>query len=451
MATLYVDTDGSGASTPFNSWATAAQDLETALEDAACVAGSTIYMQGAAADSKAAYTLTSAGTSVAPVLIVGCINDTNNAGANIVTADLADRITDNMPQVATSSGNLTFAGVLSFSGIDLQPAGTFAWNSDAVTIFTNCKVQAGSGALIVGGNPAGMIGIDSEVIAAAISASGNASFLYLYGGIATTTQSFSFNSGAGHLEVIGVDCSASSSTAVFSRYGSRSRVVARNCKLWTGAVLMASSWNASPNTGYNAYALMIGCSDATTKANAESYQDYNFENRAGTCVNEGTILRTGGATDGALGAFSYALENNASYAIPAGIDDGTYTPWLSVWVAGGASKTFTIYTTHDNAGTINRDLYENELWAEFYTPDASDSAGYDQTMVPNLGRYVPGSTVASGTDDTGSTWVTHNTYKRTFAVTVTPGYTGFAYARVKLRYNSATPVTVYVDPLIVVT
>ena len=203
---------------------------------------------------------------------------------------------------------------------------------------------------------------------------------------------------------------------------------------------------------------LIGCSSVTSITNTDSIQAYDFENAFGTISEEVTIVRTGGADDQATGVFTYAHTPHANIGL-ASSNAALKSRFMRVWVDGGTSITLTIFTTHDNAGSINRDLYESEMWAEVFTPDNGDTAQHDFTAIataaPTLGdqdiERLFSSTTATGADDTASTWATHNTYKRKFTVTFTPGYAGWAYARVYLAYNNATPVTVYIDPKIEIT
>lgn len=70
MAILYVNDGGSNTS-PFDTWAKAATTLKAALDDAACVAGSTVYVDSTHAETDAASKyLTNSGTNLAPIIII---------------------------------------------------------------------------------------------------------------------------------------------------------------------------------------------------------------------------------------------------------------------------------------------------------------------------------------------------------------------------------------------
>ncbi len=90
MAFFYVDTDGSGASAPYGTWATAGQDLITVA--AAMSAGDICFVQGSATDTAASSrTIVFSGTYASPVIIVGVADGTTNTGTSVVVGDLASR------------------------------------------------------------------------------------------------------------------------------------------------------------------------------------------------------------------------------------------------------------------------------------------------------------------------------------------------------------------------
>ncbi|RKZ99889.1 MAG: hypothetical protein DRQ42_06795, partial [Gammaproteobacteria bacterium] len=174
-----------------------------------------------------------------------------------------------------------------------------------------------------------------------------------------------------------------------------------------------------------------------------SIQDYRYEDAFGTIDSEATIVRTGGADDGASGAFSYAMTPKADGTLE-GSCAALKSPWLTTWVEGG-SQTLTIYICNDTAST---DYLEDEVWVEFYTPDSGDTAQHDLTFDPTDHILESATTI---TDDTGSTWGAGGNNHQKLSVTVTTGFEGFAYARLHLAKRQATPDTLYLDPVIVVT
>ncbi len=114
---------------------------------------------------------------------------------------------------------------------------------------------------------------------------------------------------------------------------------------------------------------------------------------------------------------------------------------MSVWVAAG-SQTLTIYISNDTGTDYN----EDEVWCEFYTPDAGDTAQHDQTFDADGARLFPSSTAV--TDD-GSTWGGDGAGNgQRMSTTVTTGFEGWAYARLHLAKRQATPDTLFLDPKI---
>ncbi len=93
MTVYYVDTDAAGATPPYNTWALAAQSLDT-IAAIPWVAGDIVYMQGAASDTAPnGRTLTAPGTTVNnPVQVIGVKDGTTNETP--VKGDLAVRGTD---------------------------------------------------------------------------------------------------------------------------------------------------------------------------------------------------------------------------------------------------------------------------------------------------------------------------------------------------------------------
>ena len=118
------------------------------------------------------------------------------------------------------------------------------------------------------------------------------------------------------------------------------------------------------------------------------------------------------------------------------------SPPMAVWLDGGAN-TLTVYFCNDSAST---DYNEDEVWIEWFTPDAGDTAQHDQTFTPADPRLFTSSTAI--TDDTGSTWGTGGNNHQKLSITVTTGFEGWAYARLHLAKRSATPDTLFLDPKI---
>ncbi len=444
MAFFYVDSDGSGAAAPYNSWATAAQDLNVAV--AAMAAGDVCFAQGAAIDTvAAARTLASAGTVANPIRVYGVKNGTTNTGTSVVTSDMSVRGTDTLYNFdLTGGGNdLTFTGTCYYYNINFTIIDRFLLSTtDRNYGFDNCELTGVSFRLngnhmIVTLNNCDMdfhlwpsntnVGGMLEINGGVWSYSGN----YL---IRAPVQTYlcSINS---------VDLSGSSVTDIFQGgVSSDGRIVINNCKMptsWTRITTVSSTnsvWNYKE----------IGCSSNTSaKGATTSYPDYVEECYFGTIELEQTIVRTGGADDGASGLFAYAMTPRANLTTES--TDGLLSPWMEVWVAAG-SNTITVYICNDSAST---DYLEDEVWCEFYFPDAGDTAQHDQVYDPALPHLINSTTAV--TDDAGSTWGSGGNNHQTMSATVNSGFEGYALVRLHLAKRQATPDTLYLDPIPVVT
>ena len=93
---------------------------------------------------------------------------------------------------------------------------------------------------------------------------------------------------------------------------------------------------------------------------------------------------------------------------------------------------------------------------ELFTPGAGNTAAHDrsETGVAGVGtattHHVKVSDNATNvTADGVSSWNT-GTDEQQLRITVTPGHTGMAYARVHVARRQATPDTVWIDPILVI-
>lgn len=456
MTVYYVDTDAAGASAPYGTWATAAQSLDT-IAAIPWVAGDVVYMQGAAADTAATSRTLTAPTSTEnnPVLVIGVIDGTTNAPP--VKGDFAVRGTDTLPQYTNTvaGSDLTFAGdetSIEYYGISFDSQDRFQFShSRQFSIFIGCEIAWGGLFFPVGGpSQVELVNCELEWKSGSTMVTRAGSEIRIRGGLSTFTASptdlIDSNTSFGSVTYIAHDLSGFAGTNLCDLGSNSMPQKFINCRFPASHNLLKTS--AQPKTPWGSVEA-ISCDNAATHGNTSSIQAYEFADGFGITQSETTVVRTGGADDGASGAFSYKMTPTVDSTVE-GTHAAIKSPWLSKWVAGGSSLTFKIFTTHDNADSSGADLNEDDLWVEYYTVDAGDTATHDQTFVPAFpNSFAPGSSTATGTDDTASTWATHNTYKRSFDLTVTPGFEGFIYARVFFakRY-AATPVSVYVDPLI---
>lgn len=451
MAYFYVDANtGTDSLGNGGSWAAATATLIYLLDTATVnpAAGDVVYVRANASETvpdtaASPRTITSPGTTNQPLRVIGVKTGTTNTGASVVAADLAVRSGDQPVIECTGAGNdMNIDGSIIFYGIHFICPDRFQTGGvEDTLIFHQCSITT---TWVTLAHTSKMEFDDCELILTSGIRIAAAGILRMLGGEITGTITNLISNAPSFIsiEFIGVDLSGATITNLIDDANTAANIIFRNCRH------NATNEVATALTAIGRIEL-IGCNNTATKSNTGSYQDYYCETPYGIVVNDPTIVRTGGADDGADGSFSCKLTPHAN-AVLEGSAANLESPWFRVWVAGGSSITATVYTTHDNAGTLGRDLYRHELWCEFYTPDASDTAQHDQTY-NHATDFILDNTDAAGTDDVTSTWVTYDTFKRSFAATVTPGFEGFVYAKIHLAHNAATPVSVYVDPKIVVT
>lgn len=461
MAYFYVDA-ATGADSLSNggSWATACASLFYLLNTATAnpAAGDTIYMRANASETTkdttaGALTIATAGTVVSPIKIIGVVTGTTNAGASVVAADLAVKTGDQPVLELTGAGNdLTITGVVEWSYCRIDVPDRIIMSGITTRVFfEKCDIDANEIYWNSGAGRREFIDCDTDLVKGIVGVS--APDLRVIGGTFTAAGAVSttflyYTAYASEYEFIGVDLSAGTFTDLYENDpagGPMVRAKFRNCKMpATYDIMQAATWTADNGRGHLE---MIGCHSTTSLASGLSYQEYHYENAQGICQSEETIVRTGGADDGASGSFSYKLTPHANSTLTGSRGASIKTPWMRKWVGGGTAITLTAYFVNDDASGDARDYNRGEAWLELLTPDSADTAQHDFNIDDDGGHVLDNATAI--TDDTGSTWTTVNTYKQKLSVTVTPGYTGFAYGRVVIAKGpQATPDNVYVDAVL---
>ena len=319
----------------------------------------------------------------------------------------------------------------SFSGSDLK------WT------LTNGKFSLFDRFNITNGTVFDLINSIWELLAttAEINCSGNASFSMSGGSILFTAQGNVIRSVSdGEFLFDVVDVSGISTQGFVEGAGNGLDLLLRNCRIPSVFNLSESATPVRPGARLR----MIGCSDTTSVANTDSIQDYQEETPYGTIDLEQTVVRTGGADDGATGLWSLAMTPYANSTLESSSASLT-SPWMAVWVSGGSSIALEVHISNDTAST---DRLQDEAHLEWYTPDAGDTAQFDQVFDAGDARLLDSSTAV--TDDTGQTWGSGGNNHQKFTNTVTPGYEGWVYARLHVLKRQGTPDTVFLDPVIVV-
>ncbi len=181
-----------------------------------------------------------------------------------------------------------------------------------------------------------------------------------------------------------------------------------------------------------------------------------YEDRFGTVetVPANTIFRTGGADDGEQsGPISWEMKSSSLCKIRI---HALRSPPIGVYVAGGASKTFTVNLAHTNkgGGGVGSRFTDEELWIELSGPDdAAGAQGFDESTRPGHSPTIPygdPQTAAVEAAEASASWNGSGVADtETRAIIYTPNYAGVVQIRVCLAKPSL--VAVYIDPKIVVT
>ena len=433
MTDFYMDIDTGDDGDNGTTWALAKLTLEGLL--AVMSAGDTGWIQGAAADTAAATrTFTSPGTAANPCVITGVIDGTTNEPP--IPSDLASTL----PLTSNSgAGNDIIAnGIATYANVQFTTV-------DRLNVGGSVKLI--NGKLTIGGRLVGSGGnvidfentiIDLTTTNARLSPNGNSIFNMKGGAfVFTAVTNLVLGSATGKINIVGADISGLT-TPIVTSTGGGAKVKIKNCKMPASFTLFTST-----PTDLLSSVEVIASSDTTSQAADSSIQDYQYEDAHGSIDAEFTAVRTGGADDSASGAFAYAMTPSANGTLESS-QAALKSPWMRVWVAAG-SQTLTVYIANDSAST---DYLEDEVWCEFYTPDSGDTAQHEQNFDPADERLFTSSTAV--TDDTGSTWGTGANNHQKMEATVTPGFEGWAYARLHLAKRQATPDTLFLDPKIAV-
>lgn len=434
MADFYMDTDAGSDANNGTTWALAKLTLEGLL--AVMSAGDTGFVQGAADDTSAsARTFSSSGIATNPVRVVGVADGTTNE------PPVASDIAVTLPKVSTTStGTISFSLFCDFVNIHFTTAAadtTISANNNVT--FTGCQTSWGVEFNLSSFTDTILVDHTFEPLTTGDVFRGQGGFADFYNcnWIFTGGDDLFRSSSNGIFNFFSCDISTIPTNGQIVSNVCAAKIKMSNCKLPSTAFTLASSFAG------RSFIELIGCnSNTSAKGATTSYQDYQYEDIHGSIDLETTAVRTGGADDGASGAFAYAMTPRASATLESS-NATLKSPWLGpIWVEAGAS-TATVYVANDGAGDYN----EDEMWCEFYTVDVGDTAQHDQNFDPADARLFASSTAI--TDDTGSTWGTGGSnHQKMSTGALTYGFEGPIYARVHVAKRQVTPDTVFLDPLI---
>lgn len=256
------------------------------------------------------------------------------------------------------------------------------------------------------------------------------SFEWAGGSLSGTAPTALFNNNSSAPQVIrirDVDLSALGNNDLYYLGAATSpTVILTRCKIpATFDVIGGTSWTV-PRQGK---VILHHCS---SENKTYDFKEVSYE---GTCEDEATVVRTGGASDGTTTqAIKMASTANTLEQI-----NPLESPPINGWTDSTSEKTFTIEFVHDSATALQND----EIWMELeYPANNSDGLG----AIATSRCAILGS--PADTTDSSETWTTTgltNPNTRKLSVTCTPGKAGPITARVYLGKASTT---VYVDPVI---
>ncbi len=431
MTDYYMDTDAGSDSDNGTTWALAKLTLEGLL--AVMSAGDRGFIQGSATDTAAASrTFTSPGTITNPCILIGVVDGTSNEPP--VLSDIAVTL----PKIDCTglANDITLVGFTAWINLYLSISDKLIGTIGITFKMINGKLSL-TDETATASNVSWRIILENTILETSATTGRFAlGSVLMTGGSLLSTVSASVIDNTGQCTKVftGVDFSAIGTTPFINSTGGQNQVTIKNCKLPS----VFNKFGSAPTGG--ATIEVIASSDTTSQAADSSIQDYEYEDAHGTIDAEFTAVRTGGADDGASGAFAYAMTPSANGTLESS-SAALKSPWMSVWVAAG-SQTLTIYISND-AGT---DYNEDEVRCEFYTPDAGDTAQHDQSFDPAGARLFPSTTAV--TDD-ASTWGGDGAGNgQRMSTTATIGFEGWAYARLHLAKRQATPDTLFLDPKI---
>lgn len=209
-----------------------------------------------------------------------------------------------------------------------------------------------------------------------------------------------------------------------------SNYLIRNSKLPT-SIVVATGTFAGPG---DAVVRLHNCDSADTNYR---FAEHKFE---GSVVNETTIVRTGGASDGTT-PISWKMDANGTTQA-SGFWHPLESPEIVQWnETTGSAKTITVEFITDSVANINDD----QVWLE---TDCLATSGFPQGT-RGTDRKADILAAAAAQTDSTATWTTTgltNPNTQKLDVTCTPAEKGYIHARV---YVSG-PLVVYADPLMTI-
>lgn len=458
MAILYVrSTDGNNADNG-STWALAKATLAGAF--AAASAGDIIYVSDNHAETQAsAMTLTSPGTAASPCYVI-CVDDSAEPPTTLATTGTITTTGSN--SITIAAGFCYWYG-LTFRGATTGTQGCVLICSTATTayahIFKNCSIGGGAGLtsssfIQLGSNQSTsddqLIILDNVTVH---TTHANQQLVFqggrtiwkntlsaLSGATLPTTLIHTATASQSNKTILrGVDLSALDSGKNLIQIGRAScaTITLVSCKIHASVTLVTG---AHPGPG-GIITNLINCDSGGTNY-FKYYNDY-----AGTILQETTIVRTGGATNGTTAVSREMVSSaNAKKFYPLTLSNENFGGDLVVWNETiGSSITLTVHIITDNVT-----LTDQECWleVEYLGTSASTLSSFSDDADSITDLLLGGS--ASNQATSTETWTTTGLttpVKQQLSVSVTPQEKGPIYCKVHLAKASTT---VYVCPKVVI-
>lgn len=431
----YVDSaaGGTNAGTSANPWAS----LASVTAGNGVAAGDTIYISDRHAESSAsALAIALPGTIAAPNTLL-CTDHTKWPSPGSGDLKTSATVTTTGNSAITISGSSYWYGVQFSAGTGAVTAKLNLANSAGIYTYEQCKlIKAGSSgaAAAIGANAVSaqliLIGTTMQFSAAGDGFSGGGYTLWkntpsaIVAGTIPTTL---FTAGTEQYDIQGVDLSGTTNTIFGSNAGfTYGRLL--NCKLAGGVTISATPSLAGA---------IIDVVNSDSGATNYRHERYSYQ---ATQIVEPSVVRTGGASDGAT-PISWKITTTANSKF--------LNPYLSMPIAiwntkAGGNVVVTIDGTWNQNAVPNND----DIWieAEYFGDGGSPLGSFANSTKANFlasGVALPADGSAWGGGGSGAGW-------SPFSMSVTlsapqPQLVGYIYVTVKAAKASSV---FYIDPLI---
>ena len=457
MAILYVrSTDGNDADNG-STWALAKATLVGAFTAAS--AGDTIYVSDNHAETQAStMTLTPPGTAANPVYVI-CVDDSAEPPTALATSATITATGSNAINITTGFAyfyGITFRGATSGTqgcvGVGNGVASPYGF------VLKNCSIGSGAGPTSSAFINIGSIQStsDDQLVmfdnVTVYSVNVNQQFVVnggrfiwkntpsaLLGTAFPTTYLHTGTAGQVNKYILrGVDLSALGSGKNLIQIGRAScaAITLINCTLNASVTLLTGT---HPGPG-GIITNLINCDSGDTNY-FKYHNDY-----AGTILQETTIVRTGGATNGVTAVSREMVSSaNAKKFYPLTLSNENFGGDLVVWNETTSSITLTVHIVTDNVT-----LTDQECWLEVeYLGTSASTLSSFSDDADSITDLLLGGSAGNQTTST-ETWTTTGLtkpVKQQLSVTITPAEKGPIYCKVHLAKASTT---VYVCPKVVI-